>query len=108
MNKEAYNKIIDSVYEKYLDSYCSGIVDSSWSNKGEAWDRENFIRLIKNDERFSDLFGLKIEERELDMLERWKLADLTPNMSEIDYCNKLCDEYRVPKKVITLMYQIYE
>jgi hypothetical protein len=108
MNKETYIQIINKVYEKYLDSYCSGVVDSSWSNNAEPWDIENFIRLIKNDERFSDVFGLKIEERELTMLERCELANLTPNMSEIDWCNKLCDEYGVPKKLITLTYQVYE
>ena len=38
-----------------------------------------------------------MSNEELSMEERWKLAGLTPNMSEIDYCNKLCNEYGVPK-----------
>jgi hypothetical protein len=47
------------------------------------------------------------------MFERWKIADLTPNMMEIDYCNKLCDEHNVPTKLITVTHnnetiEIYE
>ena len=48
--------------------------------------------------------GLKIEERELDMMERWLMAGLTPNMTEFDYCNKLCDEHNIPTKLITVTY----
>jgi thymidylate synthase len=40
----------------------------------------------------------------LSMEERWKMANLTPNMSEFDYCNKLCDENNVPKRAISLMW----
>jgi thymidylate synthase len=32
------------------------------------------------------------------------MANLTPNMSEFDYCNKLCDENNVPKRAISLMW----
>lgn len=66
--------------------------------------KEEFIRLIKTDSEFSERWGLQIEEIELDMFERWELANLTPNMSEIDYCNKLCDEHNVPTKLITITY----
>jgi thymidylate synthase len=38
------------------------------------------------------------------MEERWKIANLTPNMSEFDYCNRLCDKYNVPKRAISLMW----
>lgn len=38
------------------------------------------------------------------MTERWQIAGLTPNMTEFDYCNKLCDEHNVPKRAISLMY----
>ena len=65
---------------------------------------QEFIDRCKTNSKFSENWGLKIEERELDMFERWELANLTPNMSEIDYCNKLCDEHNVPTKLITITY----
>ena len=49
-------------------------------------------------------YGFQIYTRELSMEERWKIANLTPNMSEFDYCNRLCDEYNVPKRAISLMW----
>ncbi len=66
--------------------------------------KEEFINKCKTDSEFSEMWGLKIEERELFMEERWKMADLTPNMTEFDYCNKLCDEHNVPTKLITITY----
>ena len=34
------------------------------------------------------------------------MANLTPKMSEFDYCNKLCDEYNVPTRAISLMFNM--
>jgi thymidylate synthase len=45
------------VYKKYENSYAAWKYDSTWSNNGEPWDMENFIRLIKTDERFCSMFG---------------------------------------------------
>ncbi len=49
-------------------------------------------------------YGFQVYTRELSMEERWKIANLTPNMSEFDYCNRLCDENNVPKRAISLMW----
>jgi thymidylate synthase len=49
-------------------------------------------------------YGFQVYTRELTMEERWKMANLTPNMSEFDYCNRLCDENNVPKRAISLMW----
>ena len=96
MNKE---QIIDEVYNKWIKY--------SWNNRiyPNQNDKDIFIDRIKSEPDFSIHWGLKIEERELDMFERWELANLTPNMSEIDYCNKLCDKHNVPTKLITLTYK---
>jgi len=77
------------------------------------WSQEEFINKIKTDDVFAKKWGVKVEVRELSMEERWEMANLTPNMSEFDYCNKLCDEYNVPTKLITITYnnetiEIYE
>ena len=66
--------------------------------------QEEFIDKIKTDSEFSEKWGLKIEERELDMMERWAIADLTPNMEEFDFANYMCDKYNVPTKLITITY----
>lgn len=62
MSKERYNQIIDDVYANYENSYAAWVGNSSWSNNGEPWDKENFIRLVETDDRFSKMWGLNIEE----------------------------------------------
>ena len=110
MNKEKYNQIIDEVYNNYLNEWTfekypnDGSVYSVEPIKVKVHSKEQFVYRCKTDSKFSEKWGLKIEERELDMFERWELANLTPNMSEIDYCNKLCDEHNVPTKLITITY----
>ena len=121
MSKEKYYQIIDEVYENYSKEYekdnSIGILLLVKREDNELvykkLDRESFTGLCEHDKSFSEKWGLKIEERELDMFERWKIADLIPNMMEIDYCNKLCDEHNVPAKLITVTYkdeklEIYE
>jgi thymidylate synthase len=44
-------------YKRYENSYAAWVGNSSWSNNAEPWDKENFIRLIKEDERFCSIFG---------------------------------------------------
>jgi hypothetical protein len=66
--------------------------------------QEEFINKCKTDTEFSERWGLKIEERELDMMERWEIADLTPNMEEFDFANYMCDIHNVPTKLITITY----
>jgi hypothetical protein len=67
--------------------------------------KEEFINKCKTDKEFSEKWGLKIEERELDMMERWAIADLTPNMEEFDFANYMCDKHNVPTKLITITYK---
>jgi hypothetical protein len=121
MGKERYDQIVDQAYENYSKEYEKDnsigitLLVKRADNKlvYRKPDRETFIGLCKYDKSFSGRCGLKIEERELDMFERWKIADLTPNMMEFDYCNKLCDEHNVPTKLIAVTYnnetiEIYE
>jgi hypothetical protein len=98
MNNEKMNQIINEVYENYSKMVWR-ITDIP------LYSKEEFINKCKTNPEFSEKWGLKIKERELDMFERWKIADLTPNMMEFDYCNKLCDEHNVPTKLITVAYK---
>jgi hypothetical protein len=104
MNKERYKQIIDDAYESYYNHVIKLCYDDHGVGITRPHTEEEFINRIKTEKGFSERWGLKIEERELDMFERWKIADLTPNMMEFDYCNKLCDEYNVPTKLITVTY----
>jgi hypothetical protein len=107
MNNEKMNQIIDELYWNYLIEDARILPNMSKEKMlelGFRLTKEQFINKCKTDSEFSERWGLKIEERELFMEERWKIADLTPNMTEFDYCNKLCDEHNVPTKLITITY----
>ena len=114
MNNEKMNQIIDEAYENYYNYMTTNFMETRWckveispdgkSIMGRMCNRDEFIIESKTQPGFSERWGLKIEERELFMEERWKMADLTPNMTEFDYCNKLCDEYNVPTKLTTITY----
>jgi Fe-S cluster biosynthesis and repair protein YggX len=78
--------------------------DALGEEKFHKISKECFIEQIKTDTEFSKKWGLNIEERELDMMERWKIADLTPNMEEFDFANYMCDKHNVSTKIITVTY----
>ena len=107
MNKE---QIIDEAYKNYENKYYKG--EAFGYKKLNNWlyspdlklSQEEFIDKCKTDSEFSETWGLKIEERELDMMERWAIADLTPNMEEFDFANYMCDKHNVPTKLITVIY----
>ena len=104
MNKEQ-QELLDEAYENYCKEYENG---THLIGTGLLWmakeTKGTFVYRSKTDSEFSEKWRLKIEERELSMEERWEMADLTPNMTEFDYCNKLCDEHKVPTKLITVTY----
>ena len=107
MNKEK-QELLDEVYETYTNYPLATIQDHHtnilYQNLYKGWcirigrsivsphptrhlTKEEFINKCKTDTEFSERWGLKIDERELDMMERWKIADLTPNMEEFDFAN---------------------
>lgn len=95
MNKE---QIIDKVYERYS-------ITAGMSTQIITLTREEFIHYIKTDSKFSETWGLKIEERELVVEERVKWAY---DRKLIDYVTmvetKELDKLNVPTKLITLTY----
>jgi len=124
MNKEQ-QELLDEVYETYTNYPLATIQDHHtnilYQNLYKGWcirigrsivsphptrhlTKEEFINKCKTDTEFSERWGLKIDERELDMMERWKIADLTPNMEEFDFANYMCDKHNVPTKLITITY----
>ena len=108
MNKEKYNQIIDETYENY-------------DSKRQKWEigmvgeipklpKEDFINKIKTDPKFSEKWGLKIEERELSLEERHKLAlpiwkeKYGPLANLLVPTNVDNTPYNIPTKLITLTY----
>ena len=61
MNNEKYNQIIDGAYENYVNKN-DGVLgrDHLWTLK-----KEDFINNCTTDDEFSEKWGLRIEEREL-------------------------------------------
>jgi hypothetical protein len=117
MNKEQ-QELLDDAYKKYQsqtmfrtdDLVSLKELDGMDMSTGERktvyrqYAPVEFIDKCKTDSEFSERWGLKIEERELDMMERWAIADLTPNMEEFDFANYMCNKHNVPTKLITITY----
>ena len=132
MNKEKYNQIIDEAYINFVNS-----VDK---NREEDYTRpviskEEFVSEIKIHRDFSDVWGLKIEERELTLGERFELADkinreIRQDLYSYAFNNpiytggvnqrpddverhELLSDLKIPTKLITLTYnnetiEVYE
>jgi len=108
---EAFNQFSKYKMENFGDTRWDVIIEMNTSDNtkpyfvtGRPLIKEEFIEKCKTDSEFSQRWGLKIDERELDMMERWKIADLTPNMEEFDFANYMCDKHNVPTKLITVTY----
>ena len=109
MNKERYNQIIDEVYENY-------------EGKRQKWEigrvgeipklsKEEFINKCKTDPEFSETWGLKIEEQELSLEERYNLIEEDKHTQFVnwqslgtDRVKEVLDELNIPTKLITLTY----
>jgi len=94
-----YNKLIDDLNKDAMFPI---------DNPNRMLTKEEFINKCKTDQEFSEKWGLKIEERELSLEERLKLANVeNPNtdnkMVFLDYISAL-DNRNIPTKLITITY----
>ena len=134
MSKERYNQIVDEVYGKYADSHWSSpenpggplLSGKLWSVKPMEHSKGSFIQECKTDIKFSEMWGLKIEERELSLEERVDYFNSKMikegirtqiGMVGVDesYWRKALEEtnHDIPTRVITVTYkdekiEIYE
>jgi hypothetical protein len=95
MNKEQ-QELVDSAYDKFL-TYLDDNEISFYSTI------DSFVRECKKDSEYTTLWGLKIEERELSLEERTKLAKgkvVFLLASKEDSYNHA----RIPTKLITVTY----
>jgi len=113
MNNERYNQIIDEAYKNYLKH--NDEVDNYWIKKNpeieirwKPYSKEEFINKCITAEAVAEMWGLKIEERELSLEERalwlenngWEL--LVGNLDH-DHVREVV-ETESPTKLITVTY----
>ena len=109
MNKERCNQIIDKVYGKYADSH-EYFVDGWVHVIPMEYSKEMFVNECKKNPEFSEKWGLKIEERDLSLLERREIARIKLNRKEwtdvlfLAHYKETYDKYNIPTRIITLSY----
>lgn len=118
MSSEKYNQIVDEAYENYLKNWKpQPVVENElyWMEQELVSDKplpkDMFIFCIKKDSDFSEKWGLKIEERELNVDERkdiWNKDNFGQDMSWHNMIESdvtiLLNEDNIPTKLITLTY----
>jgi hypothetical protein len=100
MNKEKYNEIIDKVYDKYTTKYVG---------YDDVPSKELFLFEIRTNKEFSEKWGLKIEERELSLEERYDWFTKTYNKNLTRSTNQydmedILNTNNIPTKLITITY----
>ena len=114
MNKERYNQIINEAYENYTQTKIiktdGGETHISPIGHYNGMTKEQFINKCKSGFEFSEKWGLKIEEKELSIDERHKLAlpiwkeKYGPLADMMIPTNVDNTPYKIPTKLITLTY----
>ena len=106
MNKERYNQIIDEGYKNYF--LIKSMEKGPFGISGLILPKEEFINNCKTNPEFSEKWGLKIEERELSLLERYELMKKLDNWVSVHYKEPKTMEYmdsqNIPTKLITITY----
>jgi hypothetical protein len=127
MSKEQ-QELVDEAYKNYIynpDYKAEGVADLMGSQAGQLVKCptiEDFINKCKTDLEFSNKWGLKIEEQELNLDERAKLHPNPENFYEIhgtfsisdsiedsnfldkDWLHEQFDNGGIPTKLITITY----
>ena len=95
-----YNKLIDDLNKDAMFPI---------DNPNRMLSKEQFINKCKTDPEFSEKWGLKIEERELNTQERneWFQVHLNGNnpFMKSDWKNFELDQQNIPTRLITLTYK---
>jgi hypothetical protein len=122
MNNEQ-QELLDEAYKNYLQHYSDEYneeqkklqknplhwMEMEYTNI-RPYPKEEFIRKCKTDKDFSEKWGLKIEQRELSLEERYKIAlpiwkekyGLLANMMVSTNVDNT--PYNIPTKLITIKY----
>jgi hypothetical protein len=128
MNNEQ-QELLNEVYKNYVKSFFKGKLKENYEGGGYDFDdyyysiidvqnllgwpqdgpisQEEFINKCKTDPEFSEKWGLQIEERELDRLERIYLgidSGLKLNGITSNFEREGLDQQNIPTKLITITY----
>ena len=117
MSKEQQD-LLDKAYENYSKEYekdnsigmCLLVARLDGKKTYRKPDKEMFVGLCTSDKTFSEKWGLKIEERELSLLERVKIYGVDKIQTndagyyEHSYAQFKVDEAKIPTKLITITY----
>jgi hypothetical protein len=104
MNKEQ-QELVDAAYKAFEKWYNEHSGKEDYTGYFVP-DKEEFIRLIKTDDLFSEKWGLTIEERDLSLEERQNLYfKLNPEFRLVhEDMDKHMDKHNIPTKLITITY----
>jgi hypothetical protein len=106
MNKEQ-EELLNGVYRKYVDSH-EYFVDGWLHIIPMEHSKETFVNECKTNTEFSEKWGLKIEERELSLEERYALMKKLDNWVSVHYKEpktmEYMDKHSIPTKLITITY----
>jgi len=109
MKTEEFNKIVDEVYNHYLEThqYEPFILQEEMDLS-----KEDFIKKVTNNYGFGQLFGISLNERELDLEERMGLINKMhlrsysgwQNWSVEEMEDRMNNDWNIPTKLITISY----
>jgi hypothetical protein len=114
-------ELLDEAYENYLNNFIEPVCPPNLDVQPSYYEpmtKEWFVKSAKEKDlrgkEFSKIWGLKIEERELSLEEREKIAitkypqlNETPHGALIDsrpFSNEFGDSLNIPTKQITITY----
>jgi hypothetical protein len=118
---EAFSKFLKYKIENLFDTRWDVIIEMNTSDNtkpyfatGRRLSQEEFINKCKTNPEFSETWGLKIEERELSLEERFNIRypggkfsvfqENYPNTHKRNDPNGLLDAFDIPTKLITITY----
>ena len=116
MNKEQQG-LLDEVYENYWNSHPDE--EKTFQYEGHNIEtrrmtKDEFVDMVKTDKECGRRWGLKIEERELSLEERFNIKypggkfsifqENYPNTHKRNNPNDLLDAFDIPTKLITITY----
>jgi hypothetical protein len=119
IDKDTYVKKVNNTNKQYTDligeSYKNYLTMTEPTFTGKNISLPEYIYWIKTDEKYSEKWGLKIEERELSLEERSFIAGSNHNevaqnikmfvgVNEDHTLHKHLDDVNIPTKLITITY----
>jgi hypothetical protein len=114
MNNKRYNQIIDEAYENYADSHWTPpenpnsklLAPQLWSLIPMQHNKESFIHEIKTNPKFSEKWGLKIEEIKLTWEEQvqWVMKNTDVEWENLYIVEEIAKD-TTPKRLLTVTYK---